>query len=238
MTMPAEPGTGSTGAPGTGDPSNEPTEPTGQQPATGEGGTGNEPSDGSWDSIDWDGLSPAEVREKLDHARTWEKRAKANKDKLDKLTAPKATSSTPKPGDQPGTDEAQTRIAEADRAREAAEERAAELAYTSAVSRIAPKAGADADLLLDSDRFRRAVGDELDDGFDDDELTAAVEKVARRFVKKEPRFAGTRPTPPRGSGEFSGSPGTGTPITEEQLATMTPDQIAQAFSDGKLKHLL
>lgn len=232
MTMPAEPGTGTTGAPGTGDPSNE-QQPTGQQPATGEGGTGDQPS-ADWAST-FEGMTPEEVKTALDHARTWEKRAKTNKAKLDQLQQQPGGK---QPEGEPSLDQIRQELETERKARQESDERAVELAWTSTVSRIAPKVGGDAEALLDSDRFRSAVGDELgEDGFDDDDLAAAVEKVARKFVK-QPRFAGTRPTPSRGSGEFAGSPGTGTPITEEQLAQMTPEQIAQALNEGKLKHLL
>lgn len=235
MTMPAEPGTGTTGAPGTGDPSNEPNEPTGQQPATGEGGTGNEPGT-DWAST-FEGMTPEEVKTALDHARTWEKRAKTNKAKLDQLTAQQQPGGKQTEG-EPSLDQVRQELETERRARQESDERAVRLAWTSTVRDVAPKVGGDAEALLDSDRFRAAVDDELgEDGFDDDDLAAAVEKVAKRFVR-EPRFAGTRPTPPRGSGEFAGSPGAGSPITEEQLAQMTPEQITQALNEGKLKHLL
>jgi hypothetical protein len=50
----------------------------------------------------------------------------------------------------------------------------------------------------------------------------------------------TPPPPPPGQsgGDFSGGTGQGAPITEAQLAQMTPEQIDKAFSEGKLSHLL
>jgi hypothetical protein len=46
------------------------------------------------------------------------------------------------------------------------------------------------------------------------------------------------PAPPTSGAEFPGGNGAGAPITEDQLGQMTPEQIAQAMSEGKLKHLL
>jgi hypothetical protein len=53
-----------------------------------------------------------------------------------------------------------------------------------------------------------------------------------------PATAPPPPTPPTSGAEFPGGNGAGTPITEGQLAQMTPEQIAQAMSEGKLAHLL
>jgi hypothetical protein len=44
--------------------------------------------------------------------------------------------------------------------------------------------------------------------------------------------------PPTSGAEFAGGNGAGGPITEAQLAQMTPEQITEAFTAGKLKHLL
>jgi len=46
------------------------------------------------------------------------------------------------------------------------------------------------------------------------------------------------PAPPTSGADFSGAGGAGQPITEAQLAAMTPEQIAQAMRDGTLTHLL
>lgn len=56
-----------------------------QQPAT-------------WESL-FDGEDPKEVRKQLEHAREWERRAKANKTAADELAALKAEDATP--GDDP-----------------------------------------------------------------------------------------------------------------------------------------
>lgn len=46
------------------------------------------------------------------------------------------------------------------------------------------------------------------------------------------------PAPPTSGADFSAGSGAGTPITEAQLAAMSPEQIAEAMAAGKLKHLL
>lgn len=46
------------------------------------------------------------------------------------------------------------------------------------------------------------------------------------------------PTPAVSGGEFAGAPGEGQPITEEQLSRMNDEQIAKAYAEGKLKHLM
>jgi hypothetical protein len=49
---------------------------------------------------------------------------------------------------------------------------------------------------------------------------------------------GQPPAPAQSGGDFGGGTGAGTPITEQQLAQMTPEEIDKALTDGKLKHLL
>jgi hypothetical protein len=188
MTMPAEPATG-TPAPATGDASQQPTAPDtdpGQQPATG--------------SDDWatmfEGLTPAEVKRKLDNSRKWEDRAKSNKSKLDEALA--------KGQPAEGEEDWQAKYEEAQTRAEEAEGRAVELAYKDAVRGAASEAGADAEALLDSQAFRDAVAGELDDDFDDDDLKAAVLAKAKEFVKK-PRFAASAgAAPPRGGTDMAG----------------------------------
>jgi len=200
MTMPVEPATGDP-APATGDASQQqidPTEPTQQQPATGD----------DWGSL-FEGMSPAEVRRALDNSRKWETRAKSNKAKLDELQA----TSLPAEGEE---DWKAKYEAEQARASEA-ESRAVELTYETTVTRIAAQVGADAEALLDSQKFRDAVAKELDeDGFDDDELKAAVLAKAKEFVKK-PRFAAARTGGGASGGDFTGSPGAAASI-DQQIA--------------------
>lgn len=223
MTTPAGAETAA-GAPETGDASPEQT-PTGQQSAT--------------DQVtDWattfEGMTPEEVRTALDHARTWEKRAKENKAKLEQA---KAATAGPKDG-EPTLEDLQAQ-ATADRERaEAAEERAAELAYKSTVNSVAATNGLDGVELLDSGRFRDKVAEELGDDFDDDDLLAAVEKVAKtREFAGNPRFASTK-APARSGADITGGPGTPRQVTEEELKRMSPDQIVEAQEKGLLANLL
>ncbi|MEV0660133.1 hypothetical protein ACIBI3_02330 [Actinomadura luteofluorescens] len=201
MTMPVEPATG-TPAPATGDASPQqsaaPNTDPSQQPATG--------------SDDWattfEGMSPAEVKQKLDNSRKWENRAKTNKAKLDQLQ---------NQGQQPaeGEEDWQAKY-EAERQRgDEAEARAVELAYETTVNRVAREVGADAEALLDSQAFRDAVAEELDEDFDDDDLKAAITAKAKEFVKK-PRFAAQRAGGASG-GDFTGSPGAAASI-DQQIA--------------------
>lgn len=200
MTTPVEPATGASGAPATGSTS-EPPATSGQQPATG----------GQNGATDWashfEGQTPEEVAQALKHARTWEKRAKANKDQLDQLTAAQQANAG-----EPGPADLQAQLAEAREAREAAEGHAAELAYEGAVTRIAPSVNADPEALLDSDSFRNAVTAELGDDFDDDDLRAAVKKIGAEFAKKSRFAANTTTASPRGGSDMAG----GTPPPARQ----------------------
>ncbi|GAA0969791.1 hypothetical protein GCM10009555_017560 [Acrocarpospora macrocephala] len=118
-----------------------------------------------------------------------------------------------------------------------------ELEIRDAVRDVAGQHGGDASALLDSRGFLRAVADfdPADKGF-----KAAVADAIKTAVKDNPKLAAAaaaaeekKPKPaPVSGGEFTGGSGEGGPITEEQLARMTPDQIAAAFKAGKLKHLM
>jgi len=46
------------------------------------------------------------------------------------------------------------------------------------------------------------------------------------------------PAPPASGVDFSGTGAAGLPITEQQLAQMTPIEIEKAYAEGRLKHLL
>lgn len=223
MTTPAEPATGA-GAPATGTASTEPA-PTGPPSAT-------DPAATDWASI-FEGMTPEEVRTKLDHSRTWEKRAKDNKRDLDNALK------SAKPADgEPTTEDLQAQLTEHQEAREAAEARAAELAYQSTVGRIAGTLNLDSEALLDSGSFRDKVADELADDFDDDDLKAAVTKVAKsKDFAGSPRFAGQR-TPARSGSDITGGPGGLRQVTEAELTRMTPEQIVEAQNKGQLNALL
>lgn len=201
MTTPAQPGTPATGpgAPATGEQTVEPATPVtdAQTPATGEDGT------------DW-----------KKHARTWETKSKANEKRLSEyeqqLNTLKKALGLEAADDLP--EHAKAKLSEAEQRAEAAETRAMELAYESTVSRIAATVNADAEALLDSDSFRSAVGEELGDDFDDDDLRKAVAKVAKDFAKK-PRFAKSQGAS-RSGADFTGSPG-------------APPNIDQAIADAE-----
>lgn len=198
MTTPAQPEAPATGpgAPATGEQTPEPATPVDapQQPATGEDGT------------DW-----------KKHARNWETKSKANEKRLGEYeqqlnTLKKALGLE---GEDDLPEHAKAKLTDAEKRAEAAEERAAELAYESTVTRIAATVNADAEALLDSDSFRSAVGEELGDDFDDDDLRKAVTKVAKEFAKK-PRFAKTQGSA-RSGADFTGSPGA-PPNIDQQIA--------------------
>lgn len=71
-------------------------------------------------------------------------------------------------------------------------------------------------------------------------LTAAIQQTiaANPWMAAAAVTPPPPPVPPTSGVPFpTGNPTAG-PITEEQLAQMTPEQIAQAMSEGKLAHLL
>lgn len=217
MTTPAQPEQPATGpdAPATGEQTPEPTtESQPQQPKP--LGRPNAPTEPK-PSEEADPKKPATGEEGTDwkaRAREWETRSKANKQQLDQYgqqlaALRKALDPDGNADEEDLSEHAKRKLSEAEQAREAAEverdEIKAEVAYEKAVTRAAKDAGADADALLDSDSFRSAVRDELDDdGFTDDDLKKAVAKVAKEFAAR-PRFA-LSPAPPRSGGEITGGP--------------------------------
>ena len=212
MTTPAQPEQPATGsdAPATGEQTPEQT--TTQQPKPlGRPNTTTEPKP----SDEPEPTKPATGEDGPDwkaRAREWENRSKANKQELTKYEQQlaalrKALGAEDDEDDLP--DHIQRKLSEAEQAKEAAEgERddiKAEVAYEKAVNRAAKDAGADAESLLDSDSFRNAVRDELnEDGFDNDDLNKAVAKVAKAFAKK-PRFA-KQQAAARSGGEMPAGP--------------------------------
>jgi hypothetical protein len=72
------------------------------------------------------------------------------------------------------------------------------------------------------------------------QLAAKVQETltANAWMAAAPTGPPTPTGPPRSGGEFPGGTGAGTPITEQQLAAMTSDQIAEAYAAGKLAHLM
>lgn len=72
-------------------------------------------------------------------------------------------------------------------------------------------------------------------------LTWTIQAVAAQnpWMATQPAPAQQPPGPPPTSGgDFAAGNGAGQPISEAQLAQMTPEQIAKAFDEGKLKHLM
>lgn len=70
-----------------------------------------------------------------------------------------------------------------------------------------------------------------------------VDALVAEAIEANPRLKAeaTAPAaagPPRSGGDFSGGSGAGQPISEAQLAAMSDEDIAKAFADGKLTHLL
>lgn len=218
MTMPAEPATG-TPAPATGDPSQQPI-PTlddddHQQPATGD----------DWASA-FEGLTPAQVRKKLDNSRKWEDRAKKNYEDLQAELAK----------GEPEAEDWQTKYETEQQRADDAEIRAIEMAYENTVARVARDVGADGDALMDSQEFRDKVAEELEDEFDDDELKTAVAKVAKQFAKR-PRFA-AQLAAGRSGGDFTGSPGAAASIDQQIADAETRKDFGAAIALKRQKAAL
>ncbi|GAA0638192.1 hypothetical protein GCM10010174_70050 [Kutzneria viridogrisea] len=104
-----------------------------------------------------------------------------------------------------------------------------------AVYRAAGKAGANADALLDSVTFANAVK-ELDPAAAD--FAAQVEQAITTAVAGNPLLKAAPSGPARSGGQFTGAPGAPDQITEDQLKTMTPEQIVEAQAKGQLRNLL
>lgn len=161
---------------------------------------------------------PAETDWKAE-ARKWEKLAKENRNaatELEKLRKEHMT-------DQ----EKAVAEAEAKGRTAAAKDYGTKLAkaeFKAAVAAAGVDLGDAAD-LIDATQF-------VDDQGEVDE--AAIKKAVAKLAKLAPKPAGAS----RSGGEFPGGTGAGTPITEDQLAKMSPDEITKAYGEGKLKHLL
>lgn len=103
-----------------------------------------------------------------------------------------------------------------------------------AVLRAATKAGADAEALLDSRSFLAKLTD-LDPTAGD--FADKVEHAVKAACKDNPKLKTVRAAGASGA-EFTGGSGDEGQITETQLKSMTPDQIAEALNKGRLAHLL
>lgn len=211
MTTPAQPDTGAGAAPDTG---SAPTDtPTDQQPP-----------ESATDEIDWQ----AETEKWKTLARKHETTAKANKKALDALQK----SAQPAEG-EPTAEDYKRQLTEAQEAREAAEARASELAYGNTVNRVAGTLNLDAEALLDSGSFRDKVTDELGEDFTDDDLKAAVTKVAKSFAKN-PRFAKTVGAS-RSGGEFNGAPASPASIDQQIEAATKARDFTQVIALKRLR---
>lgn len=189
--------------PASGDPSPNPTPPANGEPATGDPA---KPADG--DGTDWKA-----------RARQWESQSKANKDaasERDKLSGVlenlrKALDPDGAKDDDPAT-VAERAVAERDADR-------AELRLLKAergAERAARKAGADVDLLLDSNGFLQRLA-KLDPAADS--FAADVEQAVADALAANPRLkAASTPPPPPANADLTGGGegGTGGPQTIDQ----------------------
>lgn len=177
------------------------------------------PPAGGEDTTDW----KAEAEKAKADAEKWKGLSRKNETDLKALqkTAEKAT--------QAGMSDAEKAIAEAKVAsrKEAAVEFGRKLAAAELKAAAAVKGVDLSDIVGDLD-FAKFVGD---DGEVD---TDAINKAVARFAKLAP----AKKAPPASGADLSGGSGAGTPITEEQLAKMSPAEIQKAYDEGKLKHLM
>lgn len=109
---------------------------------------------------------------------------------------------------------------------------------------VASQAGVNPQALLGSTAWQQAAA-QLDPAAPDygqrlqwtvQSLLAANPWMAAQQVQGQQPAAPQ--APPSSGGEFAGGSGAGTPISEAQLAQMTPDDIAAAYEAGRLKHLM
>lgn len=147
-------------------------------------------------------------------SRKWEKLAKENSKASEELEKLKAKSMT----------EQEKAVAEAKAAglSEAAKTYGSRLA-TAELKAAAASKGVDLSSISDLIDASRFVGE--DGEVDTTVIGKAVEKLAKSLGAK------------RNGADFDGGNGAGR-ITREQLASMTPSEIAKAQRDGKLSHLM
>ncbi len=160
---------------------------------------------------------PAQETDWKAEARKWEKRAKENSTAAEQLEKHKASAMSDA--------EKAVAAAKAEGASEAAKQYGLKLAKAELRAAAAAKGVdlAEFDDLIDVSKFLTEKGEVDDD---------AIKKAVARFAKLATPKAG------RSGGEMPGAPGGTNPITEEQLAKMSADQIAKAYEAGQLKHLM
>lgn len=101
----------------------------------------------------------------------------------------------------------------------------------------AGKLGADANALLDSMTFVDSL-DELTDAPGTPAFGTALEAKIAEAIGRNANLRATPAAPGRSGGDFPGGSGANQAITEEQLAAMSPGEIAEAYAKGRLKHLM
>lgn len=194
-----------------------------QTPETGNDTTQNtEPTTEQQQQPDWSSLAelgdPDTIRKQLQHAREWEKRAKANVEAAKKLEALEAERMT----------DNEKAIAEAvKRGREEATSAfAAQLAEAKLRAAAAGKV-ADVDAFVELVDLGKFV---TPDGVNEEAIAAAVE----RFIKVAPAQ-----TPPKfGKVEMGPQGDRPRQLGEADLARMTPEEIVEARRKGQLDEVL
>lgn len=192
------------------DPPADPPEPA--EPPQGEVAAG--------DGTDWKAMSRKHEGRAREHKAAADKAAADLKAVLDAI----ATATGQKPAEIDPT----KLTAELAKAKDDARTTRVELA----VHRTAGHLGVDGEALLDSRAFAK-VARTLDP--DADDFSKQVEAAIKDATKGGKYKTGT--TAATSGGEFTGGTGAA-PITEAQLAKMTPAEVAKAYTDGKLKHLM
>ena len=123
-------------------------------------------------------------------------------------------------------------------------EAAKKQAFTSAlhlsVYQAAGSAGADPDRLLDSRSFVDSLDGSVTAAPGTAEFGTQIAAAVKSWTDTHPQFKTTTGQAPatRSGAPITGGSGEGAPITEAQLAQMTPDQITEALTAGRLTHLL
>jgi hypothetical protein len=106
---------------------------------------------------------------------------------------------------------------------------------------MAGRLNANAEALIDSVAFLDSLDDLVDKAPNSTEFKTSLEAKVQEAVTQNParyKAGNAAPTPARSGGEFTGGPPGAQPITEEQLAQMSPAEIAKAYNEGRLKHLM
>ncbi|MFE4991418.1 hypothetical protein ACFRH4_08710 [Streptomyces mirabilis] len=219
MSTPAEPAAPATGP--------EPTGTTGTDPQPAQPSATTATANG--DTTDWRAEAQrlqAEADRWKANSRKNENGKKANNDLLAKVAEALGLDA----GTKPDADQLTQQLT-------ASQSEVRQSKVEAAVLRTAARLGVDGDALLDSRSFLNSLTDV--DPSDSAAVEAAVNAVKTRFQNPSTTTADAVPTPPARSGApINGSPGGSKPITEAELARMSPDQITKAYEDGRLAHLM